>query len=224
MLWRGTLTLCLERHRTFQGIYRVKTVDSHGRSRRGRAVVVVVLPHRVRLELLDPMGRTQGLLVARRDRAALLLPSLRALYRSSTSGPLLGMLSGVEIPASFLAPLLAGCVPGNDLPKLEVARTTDTAVHLAPSDDSAFPGRTYVVSPADGRLLEASFTGPRDAIRIALGYSTADPRLPQRLEIVGSQGKVSLVRSAFLTGNPPDPSAFEIPSVSAEDYQIYDVD
>jgi hypothetical protein len=67
-------------------------------------------PGRVRLEGVAPFGAPLFVLVARDDRAVLLLPRDRRVLRGESTGDVLGALTGLKRDADDLLALLSGCV------------------------------------------------------------------------------------------------------------------
>jgi hypothetical protein len=156
---------------------------------RGRALVGVAAPDRIRLEALAPFGPPVFILAARDNRATLLLPRDDRVVRDEPPAAIVEALAGVEVDPATLRAALAGCAldagtarSGREVGDrwLVIDMGDERTVFLQRLDDGGWRVR--------GARTPA-FT---------LTYDELGPRLPTRLTIVAraDAGEVAEVRLA----------------------------
>jgi hypothetical protein len=87
-----------------------------GRRLRGRLILGVEIPDRLRLEAVAPFGPPIFILAAQAGRSVLLLPRDGRVLRDTSPREVLEALAGVSLSPGDLGSLSAGCVPGGDVP------------------------------------------------------------------------------------------------------------
>ncbi len=95
---------------------------------RGRVLVGLARPARLRLEGLAPFGQPLFILVADAHEATLWMPRDRRVLRHPSAGAVVAALAGVALEPDALLDLVTGCVSG-----------------AAPTGGRAYPGGWYAV-------------------------------------------------------------------------------
>jgi hypothetical protein len=134
---------------TVQGLATVRYEGAAG-SGSASQVVVLALPDRARLEVLNPVGTAVLLLVIRGEHLALQLPARREYGAGRATRETLGRLIRIPLPAGLLLRLLAG------LPPLPV-RPGDPRVQVVHEE------RAIRVESVDGPFWQRLWTGPDGA-------------------------------------------------------------
>lgn len=176
-----------------------------GRTRlRGRALVGLAAPDRIRLEGLAPFGPPAFILVSHGGLATLLLPRDDRVLRGASPEAIVEALAGVRVDPASLLGALTGCALDD----------------LHPIGGQAIGDRWLAIDAGDGRTVFLDRVGQVWRVRGArtpaftLTYEAFGPRYPSRATIrTESAGRAAEVRLAIedVAANVPLGSeAFEV--------------
>ncbi|SMC20088.1 Outer membrane lipoprotein LolB [Desulfacinum hydrothermale DSM 13146] len=212
--WKAQIQDRLAAFQAFQAVYKVRLVEPQGRTWHAKAVVTVHLPDQARLEVLGPMNRTQGVLLASRTMTSLWILSDGTVYTADDSALLLGRLVGVEVPVDLLASLLIGCPPEGDLKASGATARSDGAwIHTVKDPGKAFQ-RTYHIRKESGLLERVILSSPDGKNAVATLHHDPHapyPLVPDALSFTAPRSDVRLTRRAFKPLDSVDPALFGLP-------------
>ena len=171
---------------------------------RGRAIVGVVAPDRIRLEALAPFGPPVFVLAAHDGRATLLLPRDDRVLRDAAPEAIVEALAGVRIDPASLRAALSGCALDAD----------------AAQGATMYGTEWLAIDLGGGRLLYLRREGERWLVRGArtpaftVTYDEMVAAAPSRITIRAGSGEVTAevrLRVSQVDRNPQlGPEAFEI--------------
>lgn len=224
--WKLRMEERLKRLEPFQALYSARLTDPQGRTWHTKAVLIVDLPDRIRLEILSPTNQTQGVLVVSGNKASLWLISDNTLYTAPDSARLMGLLMGWDAPAPLLASLLLGCLPERDLkspaPSIPAADSGEMGV-VTVQDSAGSSRRVYHVRQRTA-LLEKVILFNRDGEQgtIVLHYEkeTDGLAVPDVLTLESRDNQLRLSRRAFEILESADPALFALPPAAFQANRI----
>ena len=171
----------------FSGLYHVTWTDGVARHR-ARLEVAHIHPDSWRLEILDPLGTTRGLLVAESGRVLFLDPGHRTFRSYEKGREAVVALTGLPLDLDFLAPLLLGnlsIVPdlacGPEMPSAKAERQCQ-----GPGGE---PFVTFGKGGMETRVRFQSGTAVTIRYQNRRGISA---RLPRSIRFAGSEGRIRL--------------------------------
>jgi len=170
--------------------------------RKARLAAALRPPHRVRLEVFDPLGGSRAVLVATEEGVILLDPSERVFRRFASGSDAFEALSGMKIPTECLAALLLGdpgVTPGWSCRPIEGGSSrsrTCTGPDGAPSVTLRRGGEEWEVRSPGSPLLQVDLEASSGPL----------PAPPGRIRIQEKAGERSaeLILRQLHFGAPPD--------------------
>lgn len=172
---------------------------------RGRALVGLAAPDRIRLEALAPFGPPVFILVSQGGTATLLLPRDDRVLRNEAPEAIVEALAGVRLDPASLRGALAGCA-------LDVSAD--------PQSGRLIDDRWLVIDVGMGRTIYLDRTGQTWRVRGArtpeftLTYDAFGPVYPSRVtirtEAAGTGAEVRLAVAGIDANVALGPEAFEV--------------
>lgn len=202
-----------DRWQRFQGVYQAKWTDSLERVWRAKVLVTAHLPDKMRIEILNSWGQTQGLFVLREPWAHLWLVGEKSLYRSQHSAALLEKLVGIGLPGTALAPILVGLPPKEVLDAAPARMLRDGTVVFGEADLREAFSRRYGLCPDKERICSMEWDLAGAPLSILFQYDRQGdfPEIPSSLTFRTETGTVELTRTLVMRPERMGSQTFDPP-------------
>jgi len=213
--WQQEVLTRLDHWKRFQAAYQAKFTDSLERVWRARLLVTGSLPDRMRIEILNSWGQTQGLFLLRDAAATLWVVPEKAVYTSYRSATLLERLIGIGLSGNELAPALLGLPPQDVLVGSVARRLRDGTVVFGSSEPEREFSRRYGLCPDGVRLCRMELNASGTSVSVSFQYrSPQDDRdVPSSLLFQSTTGSVELTRTHLVRPADIPPETFDLPAL-----------